>query len=615
MRWSSKARASIGQFRDCVLSRSFNLALAAVFAFCGLVSAPDAVGKSLEPLVYEVSIDGDMSDDLLGLLTNASQTLQRQARADTNLTGLRRRMAGDKTRFIKILRSRGFYSGRVVDRIETGETPARAIFMVEAGPVFLIEDYKLEQRPDAAGVVNFPDPGAIGIEIGMPADAARLKAAEDVLLDRLRSSGHPDPRIADARYIVDHGRTTVSAVVSVAPGPTATFGPLVIEGLRTISEHYVRVIADWTVGRPFDPDVLNGLRRRIDALSLFKSVIVDAPKHPDAAGRMPVEMIVTERDQRAVAVGVRVSSSDDFISGNASWKHRNFFGGGETVTAESTLSTLEQEASLQLRKPEFLIRGQTFVSSAAARHEDSDAFEETSLNGFAGLERETLGVYTTSVGLAAELALIGDDDDESFFALLGLPVSLTRDTRDSPLDATSGTRVSAAVTPWVSISGNSSGFVVGELVGSVYQTIGTPRVVGAARARFGAIIGGGLNDIPANKRFFAGGGSSIRGYEFRRVGPLNGKDDPTGGQSVIEFGTEIRILVTENIGLVPFIDGGQVYEASLPSFEGQIRWAAGLGLRYVTPIGPIRLDVAFPINRRDGIDDVFQFYISIGQAF
>jgi translocation and assembly module TamA len=276
---------------------------------------------------------------------------------------------------------------------------------------------------------------------------------------------------------------------------------------------------------------------------------------------------------------------------------------------------LEQGVSLKLRKPEFLVRGQTFVSFITARQEDSDAFEESSLSGFAGLERTSGGIYTTSIGIAAELASLRDDDDESFFALLGIPVGFARDTRDSPLDATSGTRFSATLTPWASVSESSSGFVVGELVGSLYQTLGTPRVVAAARARLGGILAGGLRDIPANKRFYAGGGSSIRGFEFRQVGPLDAKGDPTGGQSGIEFGAELRILVTETIGIVPFLDGGEVYETTLPSFEEQMRWAAGLGFRYITPIGPIRLDLAFPINRRNGIDDRFQFYISIGQAF
>jgi translocation and assembly module TamA len=607
--------APIGHSRDSAVSHQLYRFFNAALVLIGLALGAATPGQSSESLTYELTIDGVMSEDLASLLANASLTKQLQDKGTPNLASLRRRLDGDKKRFIKVLRSQGFYGGNVTGQIDPTPNPVHASLTVTTGAVFLIEDYAIEQSSAAARTSNLPDPTEIGIEMGMAADAARLNAAEDALLDKLRAIGHPDPEIADARYVVDHDRTTVSAVITVAPGPIAAFGPLTIEGLETVNEHYIRVIADWTIGRRFDPDVLNDLRRRIDGLSLFKTIVVDAPRVPDATGRMSVKMVVTERVQRAVAVGVRISSSDEFISTNASWKHRNYFGGGETVTAEATLSTLEQEALLRLRKPQFLVRGQTLVSFATARHEDSDAYEEKSLNGFVGLERKTGGIYTTSIGVAGELESLVDNDDESVFALLGIPVSFARDTRDSTLDATSGTQFTAIVTPWASVSESSSGFVVGELSGSVYQTLGTPRVVAAARARLGGIVAGGLRDIPANKRFYTGGGSSIRGYKFREVGPLDSQNDPTGGQSVIELGSEIRILVTENIGIVPFLDGGQVYETTLPEFEGRIRWAAGLGLRYITPIGPIRLDVAFPINRRRGIDDLFQFYISIGQAF
>ncbi len=138
----------------------------------------------------------------------------------------------------------------------------------------------------------------------------------------------------------------------------------------------------------------------------------------------------------------------------------------------------------------------------------------------------------------------------------------------------------------------------------------------AGRVRAGSIVGESRAEIPASKRFYAGGGGSVRGYQFKKVGPLDDENDPIGGRSVIELSAEARFRVSERIGLVPFVDGGAVFTNPDFSTEGDdtIRWAAGLGGRYFTVIGPIRLDVAFPINKRD-VDDDFQFYVSIGQAF
>jgi translocation and assembly module TamA len=581
---------------------------------CGLW--PSVLAASTAASIgYDVEVTGQLPDGLLPVLLQASQTLEYRKRHLASPAMLKRRIDGDSARFQKILRSRGFYAGRIESRINEATTLNLVTFNIDIGPVFLIGDYAIQQALGSdikIAPILFED---LGIEIGMAANASRLKGAEGALLDYLRAAGHPDPRIVDARYVVDHDRTTVSTIITVEPGATATFGPLTIEGLDTVKERYVRVIADWRVGRKYDPKILRELRERLSGVSLFKTVIVEVADSADVDGHRSVLVELSERDHRVVAVGARVSSSDDFLSGNASWEHRNLFGGGETATLETTLSTLEQEALARLRKPQFLIRGQTFIASAAIHHEKSDAFEEASLTGFAGLERKASETITTNIGIAGELASLSDSVDESFFGLVGVPVSIARDTRDSTLDAKKGSLISATITPWANVSDSSSGFVVGEVSGAIYQVLGTPRIVGAARARIGGIIAGGLRDIPVNKRFFAGGGSSIRGYEFRHVGPLDVGGDPTGGQSVIEFGAELRLGVTDEIEVVPFIDGGQVYETTIPSFEGQMRWAVGLGVRYKTPIGPIRMDVAFPVNRRDGIDDLFQFYISIGQAF
>jgi translocation and assembly module TamA len=136
----------------------------------------------------------------------------------------------------------------------------------------------------------------------------------------------------------------------------------------------------------------------------------------------------------------------------------------------------------------------------------------------------------------------------------------------------------------------------------------------AGRVNVGAIAGSQRNRIPADERFYAGGGGSIRGYEHQKVGPLR-DDTPLGGRSLLEFSIEARTRISNRFGIVPFIDGGTVFESAYPTFGRTLRWGAGIGFRYFSPIGPIRFDVAVPLNRRSGIDKAFQIYISLGQAF
>jgi len=121
-------------------------------------------------------------------------------------------------------------------------------------------------------------------------------------------------------------------------------------------------------------------------------------------------------------------------------------------------------------------------------------------------------------------------------------------------------------------------------------------------------------DVPADERFYAGGGGSIRGYSYQSVGPLSG-GDPVGGRSLLELSTELRLRLGERFGFVGFLDGGSAFGAAFPDFDEELLWGTGLGFRYFTAVGPLRLDFAVPLDRRHGIDDAFQVYISLGQAF
>jgi translocation and assembly module TamA len=185
------------------------------------------------------------------------------------------------------------------------------------------------------------------------------------------------------------------------------------------------------------------------------------------------------------------------------------------------------------------------------------------------------------------------------------------------MNPTRGSRLWLGVAPYLTTGDDNNAFFAGETNISAYKSLHQEdRIVVAGRVRAGSILGESRAEIPASKRFYAGGGGSIRGYQFKKVGPLDDQNDPIGGRSVIELSAEARFRITERIGLVPFLDGGTVFTNPDFTTEGDdtIRWAAGLGGRYFTVIGPIRLDVAFPINKRD-VDDDFQFYVSIGQAF
>ncbi|MEM9736106.1 MAG: BamA/TamA family outer membrane protein, partial [Pseudomonadota bacterium] len=184
------------------------------------------------------------------------------------------------------------------------------------------------------------------------------------------------------------------------------------------------------------------------------------------------------------------------------------------------------------------------------------------------------------------------------------------------LNPTEGARFRAEVTPFIgAFDSEFAGFLTLDTTGSAYFDLTDEGdYVLAGRARLGTILSDDLDTVPQTRRLYSGGGGSVRGYAQRFIGPLDVNDDPTGGRSVIELGGELRARLFGDLGGVIFVEAGQVDEEIFPAFSDGIQVAAGLGIRYFSPAGPIRVDVGFPVNGRDA-DDFFQLYISIGQAF
>jgi translocation and assembly module TamA len=297
------------------------------------------------------------------------------------------------------------------------------------------------------------------------------------------------------------------------------------------------------------------------------------------------------------------------------WEHRNLFGEGEQLRLTLTAAQIEQGLEASLRKPTYPGLRQSLIFNVSLSNENTDAYDQQSASALAGIESGFLENWLLTAGLAPEFSKVEEMGSNEEYLLLGMPLTGIRDVRNDLLNPTRGTRLDLTLTPYYGLGPDDPSWLTGTAGGSSYLGIDEDRrFVLANRLKVGFLVGSSNDDVPASKRFYAGGGGSIRGYEFQTVGDLDASNDPIGGRSLIEVSTELRIRVTEQIGVVPFVDGGTVYTSSYPDFSNTFRWAGGLGLRYFTGIGPVRLDVAFPINRRD-TDDTYQFYISFGQAF
>jgi translocation and assembly module TamA len=386
-------------------------------------------------------------------------------------------------------------------------------------------------------------------------------------------------------------------------------------------------------GDPYSPAALASIRRSVGQIEALSSVRVRTPEDAsglDAEGNLPLFVDVSERAPRVIGASARYSTTDGPAL-RAYWMHRNLFGGAERLRLEANLAYLTASGPEALRSRSraddlggrftvgFLkpalggTRNDLLIDGNVAR-ERTEGYVSRFANVTGAIRHRFAERFSVQGGIEAEIGEARDVLGEIDYTLVGFPVSATYDSTDRPLDPTRGMRLTGGLAAYPTFLGSSVGMTIAQASGSAYLALDEgARVVLAGRLGLGSIVGADLEDIPANRRFFAGGGGSVRGFSYRSLGPRF-LGEPIGGRSLLEGSVEARIKVTDTIGVVPFLDAGTAFASSLPDGSERIRVAAGLGLRYHTGIGPIRLDVATPLGRERG-DRPVAVYIGFGQAF
>lgn len=562
---------------------------------------------------YTTEIRGMNASGLEGLLSQASQLVSMQGNPPATTTGLRRRAAGDIPRLEAVLRAEGYYNGTVTYALDTSQSPVAVTLEVDQGRRFLLRSFNIvyegEPTPHAPRTIE-----DLGDETrGTPATGRLVLSLEAQVIDYLHNHGFPFAEAAnrDARAHVQRARLDVTLDVTL--GPYTRFGPTTVSGLDRTDEEYVRDRITWREGEPFSRQKLRDVHLNLEATGLFASVTVDTADDPDVHNALGVDISATERAPRTVGVGLRYGTSEG-AGARAYWEHRNLLGEGEHLRAELEFAQINQQLSLVLRQPRFLRPNQTLISGVSAFNTVAESYDETGGTASIGLERRLSSHLTVEAGLGLRVSTVDEGDIRRDTRTIDVPLGLRYDDSDDVLDPTEGVRFSLILTPTFGESETSLLYWQTESRASIYQRV-HDRVVLAARARVGATMGEDHADVPASDRFYSGGGGSVRGIGYQLAGPIDADRDPVGGRSVFEIGAEARLRVTDRFGIVPFVEGGSVFTSDIPDFGEDLYWGVGVGLRYYTRFGPIRLDIATPLDRRAEIDGVVQFYISLGQAF
>ncbi|PWE18101.1 hypothetical protein DDZ18_00350 [Marinicauda salina] len=525
----------------------------------------------------------------------------------------RARRAADRVR--AYLDSQGYYAALVDARLDDDGAP---LVRVDAGRRFTFEivDIAFDQPDSPASRPGEEIVSALELAPGDPVVARDVIEARGRVVGRLRDGGWPFAGSGEDDIVIDHETSTASAEFHFETGPFIRFGaPQRAGGLADLRDSFVARLAPYEVGEPASQDALQRYSQRLQALESVQ--IAETRIAPDATGvERPVDVRMEPTPKHRIEAALRWSTSEG--SGlDGEWARRNMFRGDETLTVHGRAATLGYGLGVRLDVPHWRRYGQTLDLLAEAAAERTDAFDQDVVRLRAGVTRPITDVIDASAAVSFQTADIDDAAGSRLLNSVNFPLSAAYDDRENVLDPQSGVFAELRVTPGAAFGDADSRYVRAEAAVRSYIRVSTDVVI-AARARAGSLFGAKAEEVPVDLRFFSGGGGSVRGYEYQALSPFRLDEDtgalePFGGRSVVETGLEARWRRSERLGFVAFVDGGAAAADRTPTVD-DLRFGAGLGVRYYPGFGPLRVDIATPLDPRDG-DDPVHVYISIGQAF
>ena len=592
-----------------------------------------------DPIGYQVRIAATGSNALDAAVAATAELVSSRETAPVSGYGLIARARHDAERLAVVMESFGYYQStvritindRLLDdfalpeilaALPVGEV-ARVAVGFALGPL-----YHLRQI-DIDGDVSVTSRAALRLMPGDPAIAASVLAARTRLLEAQQTEGYAFAVVDAPVAYEDRAEPVLDLVFRVRSGAPAHIGLIQYSGLERVQERAIRHRIALHHGDLYHPALVEQARRELLALGVFATVSVQLAEAPDANGDVAVGFAVRERRQHAVAVNAAYATD---LGGSAgfSWTDRDFRGTADQLVIAAAGTNLGghaskyvgYDASAKYITTDWGRAGQTLQVSMGLIRQSLQAYDQ---------EAQTLGVtvsrpwgteWRASMGISAAEERVVQQGRIDRYTLIALPLGLSYDSTQlaSPLDdPRRGARASLSLAPTTSFGTPNANFLVSQLKASAYLDLQTltgaavGRSILAVRALAGVAQGAGQYSLPPDQRFYGGGSGTIRGFRYQSVGPQFADGTPIGGTAIVAASVEWRQRIAESFGAVVFADIGQV-SSTLKPLPSVLRTGVGVGLRYYTPIGPLRLDVGLPTHRSAGTD-AFQVYIGLGQAF
>lgn len=573
------------------------------------------------------------------IFNGGTRSQQRSIRGASNLHALRReppsgmvgllaRARADVARITAALYREALYAGEVTiyvdgrpiqsispfDEIKARPVPVRV--EVTTGEPFTFGAISAAPLPPGE---NLRDTGLV---TGRPASSDAIVAAETQIGNSWRRLGHPLARVTQRDIIANHESLTLDVDLDVEVGPSANFGRVTVVGDEGVNHRLIERRAGIKPGTTYSSDITARAERRLRDLGPFESVRVITGDSLDPDGTVPVTIDVSERKRRVIGFGVKYDNVDG-LGANVYWMHRNLFGGAEQLRFDASLSQNLEDAwggepdyrlAGRFWKPAVIGPMTDFTFMAEAFRQTTDAYQVTAQGVEAGLTQEFSN--TLSGGLVFDLEYARVDNaiqTRNEYFLATLTGTLDWDRRDNRLNPTKGFRNFFTAAPAYNFDQNEF-FATFLNDFSIYQAIDADRrFVLAGRVQGGVVTVDDIRDVAPYRRLYAGGPSTVRGYAYQSLAPRNDKGDIVGGKSLLAASAELRYRINSSLGVAAFVDAGNAFADYTPELD-KLKVGVGAGVRYLTPVGPLRVDLAFPVQPNKD-DSWVALYVGLGQSF
>lgn len=530
----------------------------------------------------------------------------------------RRQLRRATTLLADLLNSKGYYDPDIQSLVETKDG-FKPVIILDPGKRFRLNKTRIEFTEAQPSTELAETLRAIVRKMdGEFAIPANVIQKETELVQRLRKDGYPFASAGDRKIMGDREAGELEVTYQISSGPRVRFGKVVFPDNVKTKHTYLSRLIPFKQGEVYSPEKMSTFGSRLDETRLFSLAnahLSDTPsgQHESGDEIRDIEVTLTERKKNRIEAGINLATDTGFGL-STEFTRRNLSRRGDFLVAGFNISTYEQSLDIKWRRPNEFGYGKNLTFGSSLSNEDTDAYNRQIFTLSSEFENRKNPRRTYGFGVKGSLISEQDEFSERDLQLVSLYAKAGLDRANSVLNATKGWRADGRIEPSLSFGGDETQFIRGSAQLRGYLPLREDHgVVLAGRLRIGSVWGAELEDLPTTSRFFSGGGGSVRGYAYQDIGPLSANNEPIGGKSLLETSIEARWMIRPKISLAGFVDAGNVSTRDVPGVS-DMRAGAGFGVRYDTLAGPLRIDIATPLDPTDR-DDPVQVYISLGQAF